>query len=291
MKRLRHLFEYAGLRVALFLLDRLSVSAADAFARRAADLWYCLNVARRRTAIQNILRSGIATTPREAAVIAKASFRHLAVLIVESLKSGEAFNESNWRDKVELNISPAAMEALSRPGQGVILVSGHLGNWEVAAQLLSYLKPVVGITRDMNNPLTDRLMKERKPRNRFRLTPKHEAGAGRLLSALKQGEVLALLIDQHARRGTSINFFGVPAFTHTSPALLHLVTGAPLCFGYCLRTGPMQYKLIALDPIAYRPTGDRRKDIDAILNQLNRLLEDAIRKAPDQYLWGHRRWR
>lgn len=292
VKRLRHVIEYIGVRFGLFLLDRLSPSAAAAFARGVADFWYVFNVSRRRTAIENITRSGIARTPAEASAIARASFRHFAVLVVESLRSGDAFNETNWREKVELDISPAAMEVLTKPGQGVILVSGHLGNWEVAAQLLSYLKPVVGITRDMNNPYTDRLMKQRKPRNRFRLTPKHDAGAGRLLSFLKDGEILALLIDQHARKqGTRVNFFGVPASTHTSPALLHLVTGAPLCFGYCLRTGPMSYRLKAADPIIHKPTGNKEQDVRTILEKLNRLLEDAIRQAPDQYLWGHRRWR
>ena len=292
MKRLRYYLEYAGLRFALFLLDRLSLSAANRLACRIANLWYICNISRRRIAVQNILRSGIAKSHDEAAAVARASFRHFAVLIVESLRSDQVFNENNWREKVEMDVSPAALKVLTEPGQGVILVSGHLGNWEVAAQLLSYLKPVVGITRDMNNPHADRVIQDRKPRNRFRLTPKHDAGAGRLLSVLKNGEILALLIDQHARkRGSRIAFFGVPASTHTSPALLHLVTGAPLCFGYCLRKGPMSYTLRALDPIVYKPTGNREQDVRAILEKLTGLLEDAIRKAPDQYLWAHRRWR
>jgi len=292
VKRLRHYLEYAGLRLALFLLDRLSLPAAEALACRVADLWYACNVSRRWTAIDNILRSGIAADRQAAAAIARASFRHFAVLVVESLRTGEAFNESNWREKVELDISPTAMDLLGKPGQGVILVSGHLGNWEVAAQLLSYIKPVVGITRDMNNPYTDRIVQERKPRNRFTLTPKHDVDAGRLLTALKQGNLLALLIDQHAsRHGMMVDFFGTPASTHTSPALLHLITRAPICFGYCLRTGPMKYKLKAVDPIVHQPTGRRNEDVRAVLEKLNRLLEDAIRQAPDQYLWGHRRWR
>jgi len=292
VKQLRHYLEYAGLRLVLFLLDRLSLPAAEALACRLADFWYVCNVPRRWTAIDNILRSGIARDRRAAAAIARASYRSFAVLVVESLRTGEAFNETNWREKVELDVSPAAMELLSKPGQSVLLVSGHLGNWEVAAQLLSYIKPVVGITRDMNNPYTDRVMQERKPRNRFRLTPKHDADAGRLLATLKQGEILALLIDQYAsKHGMMVDFFGVPASTHTSPALLHLISKAPICFGYCLRTGPMKYKLKAVDPLVYQPTGNRKADVHAILEKLHHLLEEAIREAPDQYLWGHRRWR
>ena len=290
--RIRHLLEYLGFRVALFLLDRLSLSGAQKFASRLADSWYLLNSSRRRTAKDNILRSGITDNPAEVNRIAHESFRHFGLLIVESLKSEEVFNEDNWRSRVEMDISPETMAVLNNPKQGMILVSGHIGNWEVAAQLLSYIKPVVGITRNMNNPYTNRLMKKRKPRNRFRLTQKHDASTGRFLSVLRNGEVLALMIDQHARdRGMMIDFFGTPAATHTSPALLHLVTGAPLCFGYCLRMGPMSYRMKALEPISHKPTGNREQDVRAILEKLNGELEKIIRENPEQYLWAHRRWR
>jgi Kdo2-lipid IVA lauroyltransferase/acyltransferase len=292
VKKLRHFLEYIGLRFALFLLNRLSLDTAESLAVRVADLWFKLGRRHRRNAESNILRSGIAKDQGAATAIARESFRHFAVLVVESLKSDQFFDQTNWRERVQVEISPVTMALLEKPEQGVILVSGHLGNWEIAAQLLSYIKPVVGITRDMNNPYTDNLMKQRKPRNRFRLTPKHDARIDRFLSVLKNGEMLALMIDQYAStRGMMIDFFGTPASTHTSPALLHLVTGAPLCFGYCLRTGPMSYKLVAKDPICFKPTGNKENDIRAILDRITRELETAIRQAPGQYLWAHRRWR
>ncbi|MDD4871825.1 MAG: lysophospholipid acyltransferase family protein [Kiritimatiellae bacterium] len=292
MKKLRHLLEYCASLFGLFLLDRISPSTAEHLAIKMADLWYCFNSLRRQIACDNIRRSGITPSDSEVNRIARESFRHLAVLVVESLKSGNVFDENNWREKVEIDIHPETMEILKEPGRGVILVSGHFGNWEVAAQLLSYIKPVTGITRDMDNPYTDKLMKERKPRNRFQLTPKHDAGVDRLLSVLKNGEILALMIDQHAMgRGMAINFFGMPASTHTSPALLHLVTRAPLCFGYCIRKGPMSYKFKAIAPIIHKPTGNRENDVRVILEMLTIELENAIRQNPEQYLWAHRRWK
>jgi KDO2-lipid IV(A) lauroyltransferase len=289
---LRYLIEYWALRFGLFLLRRLSLSQAERLAVGIANLWYLLNASRRRVAQDNIRRAGISQDPAVVDRIARESFRHFAVLAVESVKSDEFFDETNWRARVELEIAPATLAILNDPGKGVILVSGHLGNWEVAAQLLSYLKPVVGVTKKMSNPYTDRLIKERKPRNRFRLTPMREAGADRFLSALKNGEMLALLVDQYAKgERLMVDFFGVPASTHPSPAILHLVTKTPLCFGYCLRTGPMKYRLVAGDPIAFARTGNRESDVRSILEILNRQLEAAIRLAPEQYLWAHRRWR
>jgi len=292
VKKLRHLLEYAAARAGFFLLDLLSLSAIEKLAAALADTYYCINGPRRRIARENILKSGITSSEKEAGRIARESFRHFAILVVESLKTGKVFNENNWRERVEMDIHPAAMDVFKTEGRSVILISGHLGNWEVAAQLISYMKPVTGITRDMDNPYTNQLMKERKPRNRFRLTPKNDAGMDRLLAVLKNGEILALMIDQHANeRGMQVNFFGRPAWTHVSPAMLHLVTKAPLCFGYCIRKGPMSYKLKAIAPISFKATGNRNSDVKTILDKLTAELETAIRENPEQYLWAHRRWK
>lgn len=292
MRTIRHYIEYLAARFGLFLLDNMSAERAAGLARLLADVWFFLNGARRSTAIANIRRAGIAQDEAACRRIARESFRHFGVLIVESLMSDKSFREDNWKQLVELEIAPEALDVLNNPGKGMILASGHFGNWEIAAQLLSFMKPVVGITRDMNNPYTDRLMKERKPRNRFRLTPKHDAETGRFLSILKNGEILALLIDQHARdHGMMIEFFGIPASTHTSPALLHLVTKTPLCFGYCLRTGPMKYRMVLDPPLRFTRTGNRENDVKAIMQSLTASLESVIRQHPEQYLWAHRRWR
>lgn len=292
MKALRHICEYVGLWFALLIVDHLSVRSADALGRRLGTLAFAVARKRRRIAIDNILRAGMADDPHQAQVLARRSFQHFARLVIESLKSDRVFTEATWQQQVELNAHPDALALLQDETQGIILVSGHLGNWEIAAQLISFLKPVVGITRSMNNPYVDRLMKRRKPRNRFRLTPKHDADSGRFLRALKNGEVLALLVDQHARQhAMQIDFFGTPAATHTSPALLHLITRVPLCFGYCVRTGPMTFRFVAGPPINRKPTGNRQEDVRALLEQLTAELEKAVRAYPEQYLWAHRRWR
>lgn len=292
MKRLRHFIEFVALRLLHSVLERLPVASAEKSVKRLADAWYILDGSRRRTARDNIIRSGIADDSGEVDRIARESFRHFGMVILEALRARQVFDKDNWRDLVETDIPEATMSALKTSENGVILVSGHLGNWEIAAQLLSFIKPVVGITRKLNNPYLDRWMLKIKPRHGFSLTPKHDARPDRLLSVLKNGHILALLADQRASSGgMMIDFFGCPALTYTSPALLHLVTGAPLCFGYCIRTGRMSYKLTALAPIERKPTGDRERDVKAILEELNRELERAIRQNPEQYLWAHRRWR
>ncbi len=292
MKKLRHLVEYAALRPLLALIDALSLSAAEKLATVLADIYFAAASRRRGITCDNVRRSGITSDEVEIRRIAKDSFRHFACLVIDSLKSDQYFSPETWRERIELDVAPETLELLEKPDQGLMLISGHLGNWEIAAQVISFLKPVVGITRDMNNPYVDKLMKDRKPRHNFKLTPKHDADMGRLLTTLKEGNVLALLIDQHARdRGMMIDFFGSPAATHTSHAMLHLITKIPMCFGYCVKTGPMRFKFKALPPVTFERTGKRDDDVRAILEELTRDLEEAIRAYPEQYLWAHRRWR
>jgi len=257
-----------------------------------ADVWWLIDPARRRIATDNILLAGIETERDRAVRIAKASVRHMGLVVAESLKSSLLIEGELWREHVELEIPSRVRSVLEEPGRGMIVVSGHLGNWELAAHLLSRWKPVSGVTRRMDNPWVERLVQRRKPRYAFEPIPKLAADAARFVSVLDQGKILALLNDQYAGRlGMEVDFFGHPAKTFTIPAMLHLVTRAPLCFASCRRIAPRRFVLSFSDLIEHRRTGDRKADVRAILETLNAHLEAAIRLAPDQYLWGHRRWR
>ncbi len=291
--RVVHLLEYAAARAGLFVVDRLPLPMLLASARRVADVGFLLLAGRRRIAEESIRLSGVATAPGDVRRLARESFRHFAVMAVESLRIGDILNADNWRERVELDVPEETLRLLGDARQGVILASGHLGNWEIAVQVLSLFKPVVGVTKDMSNPRVGELMRARRTRAGFRITPKRDADTGRFVTALRGGEMLAMLPDQHARRalGMPIPFFGRRVSMHRSPALLHLVTRAPFCLGYCVRVAPLRYRLVAMPPIRHRPTGDKERDIEALLRQFAAFLEEAVRRYPEQYLWAHRRWR
>jgi KDO2-lipid IV(A) lauroyltransferase len=289
----RHRIEYRIFTTALGIVDRMSTDRALALGRRIGDIAFALSFIRKHVAIRNILQSGITSSRREATRIAHESFRHFALLAIESIKVEPYFTGEQWRQIVDIEIDDDSMAALTDPGKGLILVSGHIGNWEVASRILATYKPVVGITKNMNNPLTDQVVKARKCRSGFSMTPKRDADARRLMQVLKDGKVLGLLYDQHARiaYGEPVKFFGRYVSMHKSPALLHLVSGAPLCVGYCVRTGPMRFKVKTFPPIRHSQQGSRNADIRSIMLALNDMLEQMVREYPEQYLWVHRRWR
>lgn len=292
MKTLRHIIEIGLARILLFLCDHLPYRLTCIVSKIAANLWWWADFRRRRVARDNIIRSGIETDPKRARAIAKRSIQVFAMLVVESLRSADFLEGEKWRDHVKLDIKPDVLAALEDPDKGMIMAAGHFGNWEIAAHLVSRYKPIAGITRRMNNPWMEKLVRTRKARYRFRPIPKYDSNPGRLIEVLDEKHVLALLFDQHAGNyGMMIDFFGHPAATHKTTAMLHLVTRTPLCYVECIRTGPMQFEVTTSNLIEKIPSGNKQEDIRDILTQLNKHLEATIRKDPEQYLWAHRRWR
>ena len=300
---IRHAAEYRLLQAALAGFDRLPIGTAAALARRLGRTWFALDRRRRRVAISNVLRAGFAGDQRQATDLARRSAEHFALVVLEALRSEEILDREPAEPEggaepqpacggVELRIDPAARALLEDEAQGMVLSSGHFGNWEIGGQVLSRFKPVAGIARPMNNPRVERLVQQRKPRYRFRPIPKYSGEPRRFLEVLRQGEALALLTDQHARSGgVPVELFGHPVSTYTTSAMLHLVARVPLCFAACRRVAPLRFELVVSPPIEHRRSGDRRADVQAILRRLNAMLEGQVRLAPDQYVWGHRFWR
>ncbi|MEM6792402.1 MAG: lysophospholipid acyltransferase family protein [Acidobacteriota bacterium] len=290
--RTRHLLEYLLLRGVLAGVDALPPAGACSAARGLATVWWALDGRRRRVAVENILAAGVETDRRAARRLSRLSAQHFGQVIIESLKSSAVLESDRADELCRLEIAPDVLEVLEDPSRGLIMASGHFGNWEIAAHRLSRWKPVAGITREMNNPRVDALLHKRKGRYRFRPIPKYAADPRRFLSVLESGEILALLMDQHAHTGgVSAPFFGRPASTHTTAAMLHLVTRTPLCFASCRRVGPMRFVLETSPLIEHPATGKKKDDVRAILDRLHGYLEEVIRRDPDQYGWGHRRWR
>lgn len=273
-------------------VDLLPLGVASWLVARFADLLFALDRRRRAVAVDNILRSGIETDRAAAVRLARRSARGFMVGVVETLKARRLLAGERWRENVVLRMPVAVRAVFDDPQSGLLLASGHFGNWEIGAQALSRLKPVVAAARKVSNPYVDRLLQRRKPSHRFRLVPEWFGSPTRYTEALKAGETLAILIDLDARgEGIKLDFFGRPAATHVTVAMLHLVTKTPLVFVSCRRLGGGRVEITLSDLIEHRPTGDKVGDVRAILTRLNAELEATIRATPEQYLWAHSRWK
>jgi KDO2-lipid IV(A) lauroyltransferase len=183
------------------------------------------------------------------------------------------------------------VEEALRSGRGMILVSGHIGNWELggswlAARGLNF----AGVARRMSNPLFEEYLgatranmglRTVQEKDAVRFAPRH----------LADGGTLGLLADQGAAglASTFVPFFGRLARTPRGAAVLARRLGAPIVFGYGERCPDGRFHF-RFERIGIQESGDIEADIHATVLAYTNALERAVRSVPGQYFWVHRRW-
>jgi KDO2-lipid IV(A) lauroyltransferase len=286
-----HRAEYAALRGAVAAIERLSFSRAGRIGARIGGLGFSpLKI--RRAVVERQLRAALPDRDEaELEHIARAAYAHLGrtsieTAILPSCNSAEIiglFESVHGWDLVEQRLAL---------GRGLILVTGHLGNWELGgAYIAARGLPIDAVARHMANPLFDRYLTS--TRQRIGMTVIHdEEAVKRVPRALRTGHAVAFLVDQGAvgLASTWVPFFGRFAKTPRGPAVFALRLGAPVVFGVALRQPSGRYQL-SFEPIEIEDTGNREADVDRIVADYTHVLERWIRRAPEQYLWHHRRWK
>jgi KDO2-lipid IV(A) lauroyltransferase len=251
------------------------------------------NTKRARTATDNVIIAGLAKTRAEAYRIARDSLGHFAGHECEAIRSPDVITHENWRDYVELDMSPAAYEQIFEKQQPFVLATGHLGSWEAAITAITSVRPMLAVARLMDNPYIQAFLERHNFRGGATIIPKKNGFSGDTLSKWQStNAALAILFDQYSSRGLQVSFFGHSVPVYTSPARLSYKTGLPIVVGGFLRTWLLKYKMVVVgDPIL----PDLSRPHDEVVHELTAecisRLEKVIRMAPDQYLWMHRRFR
>ncbi|MCB1778350.1 MAG: LpxL/LpxP family Kdo(2)-lipid IV(A) lauroyl/palmitoleoyl acyltransferase [Candidatus Competibacteraceae bacterium] len=181
------------------------------------------------------------------------------------------------------------LEQALAQGKGAILLTGHFTTLELGARFITWQQPFHAMYRSHKNPLYESVMRrERERRSRFPPLP-HEDLRG-LLRAFKRGRAVWYAPDQnHGRRNSVfVPFFGIPTCTITATSRLAALSGAAVVPYFPRRLpGASGYEVVILPALENFPSGDVMTDTARI----NALLEKYIRKAPEQYLWVHRRFK
>jgi KDO2-lipid IV(A) lauroyltransferase len=286
---LAHRAEYALFAGAVAVGRRMGDGAAARFGAFLGRLGYRPLRIRRRIAEDHLRAAFPDRDERWVRRTAAAAYAHLGREALATLRMvGRSTEQILARTSVE-SLEP--LEQAVRAGRGVVLVAGHLGNWEIgAAALAARGVPIDVVAQRQSNPLFDRAIV--RARERLGIGVIERSRAPRLaLRALRAGRAVAFASDQNGgRAGVFIPFFGRLASTHRGAAVMALRTGAPMFLVLPLRARDGGY-LVRLHEIR----ADRGGDADAAVHRLTAAftaaLEAAIRAAPDQYLWLHRRWK
>jgi len=179
-------------------------------------------------------------------------------------------------------------------GNGVLILTGHLGAWELSSyyhSLAGY--PMSMVIRRLDNPLVDRMVNRIRCLHGNRVMHKDDFARG-LIAAMRTGETVGILMDTNMTppQGVFVPFFGVPACTASGLARVALKTGAAVVPGFLVwEESEQKYVLRFLPEVPLVDSGDFEADAVENTALLTAVLENSIRKYPGQWLWMHRRWK
>ncbi len=185
-------------------------------------------------------------------------------------------------------------EAANAKGRGVLVLTGHLGAWELSSYYFSLIGyPMSMVIRRLDNPLVDARVNQIRCRHGNRVLHKDDFARG-LLSAMHQGETVGILMDTNMTppQGVFVPYFGMDACTAAGMARVALKTRAAVVPGFMLwEPAEQKYVLRFLPEVELTRTGDTEADILTNTAKFNAVIESVVRQYPEQWLWLHRRWK
>lgn len=222
----------------------------------------------------------------------KAMMRHLGRTAAETIwllraSSAEVDRLCEMRGQEHL------FDALDK-GRGAVLITGHLGNWELLnARLGTAGIPMTIAVRDIYDPRVDALASTLRSRFGSEVVHRGHRAGNKLFEALKANRVNGLLIDQDIRDipGVHVPFFGRPALTPIGAAQLALKAGCPIIPAFVHRKPNGHHLVEAFPPLPPPESSETEEQIVELTAAATAAIERQIRRFPEQWVWMHRRWR
>lgn len=275
-------------------LQALPLSWALGIGRAIGLFWHDVIPIRRLVARRNVARVfGTELSLRAQHRLVRRCFENICMLAVEAFRvPGLTFAQSerlverrNWQ----------ALEAALQRGKGAIVVTGHLGNFYLAAcaQAIRGV-PINAIVKTLHWAPAQRFVFGDRERTGLKLIASR-GSRDDIRAALRRGEIVVFIVDQHMRphHGIVCEFFGQLASTTPAPARFALETGAPIVPLWTYRKGRSGSHVLCIEPelVMETPYDDQDANLRHNTERLNRLVESWIRQQPDQWLWLHQRWK
>jgi KDO2-lipid IV(A) lauroyltransferase len=288
---LRHRIQYGAMRAGFALFGTLGFRAASNFGARLGLLGYSPFGIRRRV-VERQIEAAFPEWPRDRVLsTARAAYECLGRSSIEA-----AILSRYSREDILAMFDPCdswdVFERARAQGRGVIIVAGHLGNWELSgAYVAARGARIEAVTRQQENPLFDAYLS--RTRLRLGFNPIYDGDAVRKVPrALRENAAVAFVIDQGAAglASTWVPFFGRQAKTPRGAATFALRLESPIVFMVALRKPDGRFTM-HFEEVPVKETGDKNADVDRIVTDCTVVLEKWVRRAPEQYFWHHRRWK
>ena len=287
---LKNTLIYLVLRVIVAIMQKLPWFCLQILAQLLAPIAYLIASKERQVALKNLEMALPELSPAQRETITRKMFQHLALSVMEIIQIDRFFTT-----KKPLQLKPEhrkLFEQALAQGQGVIAVTGHIGNWELLAQfLVKEGIPMVTIARPTYDPRLTKWLDTVRSQYGLEVIWRGENSVSReMIRTFRDNKILALLMDQDTRvQSVFAPFFGRMAYTPSAAAVLALRFNAPIILGWSHREeNGHEFYFERIDPPA---TKDQDIAKTELIHLLNQKLESAIRRKPEQWVWLHQRWK
>jgi Kdo2-lipid IVA lauroyltransferase/acyltransferase len=182
-------------------------------------------------------------------------------------------------------------QALSA-GKGALVITGHLGTWELLGGYISTLHPVSAVAQNLYDPRFDRIVTEFREKDMGFSVIKRGLALRGILAALKAGHVVYAAVDQDTGKdGVFVPFFGKSAWTQSGVARIAQKTGAPIVPAFLVRGVDGRFECHVERPLAVPRTKDHEADVLKTVRLYTEAIESYVKAYPDQWMWMHERWK
>jgi len=290
--RMRHRLEYALVWPVVKILGALPRSLSRALAMLLAGAVYHLHGRLRRVGLRNLEMAYPQMPLRQRRRMVRRVFVSLGRQLAEFCMFPRYTRENVGQVAVYEGFEN--FDAAQRRGQGVLFLTAHLGGWEIGSFAHSvYGHPLRVVVRALDNPYLDRMVDRCRTLHGNTTFEKQDFARG-LISAMRAGETVGLLMDQNMTppAGVFVDFFGIPACTAGGIARVALRTDASVVPAFTIWDETLRkYRITFAPRLMLEKTGDLERDVVAATQLFTSVIEEYVRKYPDQWLWVHRRWK
>lgn len=285
--------QYVGLRTVSMLLHCFPVNTNLWVAKGLGTAVYWIDKKHRERAMHN-LRRAFADMPEPVRQkLARRCVQQLFMLFIEVLFTTRLVHLDTWAEYCELENFQEVLGLLLKPNQGLIMLTGHYGNWEILGYVLATLGfHTTSIARPLDNPYVNNWLLGVREKKGQKIIAKKGA-TSEVTEVLERGGAVGFIADQNAgSKGIFVDFFGRKASTYKSIGLLAMEYEVPVVIGYARRVDDrFQFRVGAQDVIYPADWKDQPDPLRYITQRYSKAIEDFVMKDPGQYLWLHRRWK
>jgi len=283
---------YISLLFAITLIRKLSRKSAIRLMRFSGNIAYLLAVSERKKAIRHLsMAFGDAKSEAEIKHIARKVFIHLGIAAADMIRLPIYIKQGILNQLVTAEGFHHIKNALSK-GKGVIVLTGHFGNWELGGAWLAQNGiPFTVVGTPLYDPRLDEIIVSGRNQAGYKNIARSK-GTRDIIRSLRKNYALALLIDLDTKvEGVFVNFFNRPAHTATGPVILSQKYGSPIVPVFIHLCNDLTYCVSFSKELDLVNTGNTKKDLITNVQKCSDEYEKVIRQYPEQWIWMHKRWK